>query len=43
MTFRLIKNTSKHNKGEGINNDWKMCHVEGGGTLAFILTLTCLL
>jgi hypothetical protein len=40
MTFRFI-NTSKHNKGEDINNDLKYVPFKGGGTRAFILTWTC--
>jgi hypothetical protein len=38
MTSKLIKNTSKHNKGENINNDLKDIHVKGGGIHVVILT-----
>jgi hypothetical protein len=37
MTFILIKNTSRHNRGKDINNNLKNGHVKGGSICVVIL------
>jgi hypothetical protein len=43
MTFKLIKNTKKHNKGKDINNDLKDLSCQRKTTHVVILTIVYLL